>query len=401
MYREVKSCRICHSVKLKKYLDLGEQPLVNSLVENARKYPLQVLFCEECNLSQLSIVVNPEILYKDYPYHSSVSKTFQDHCRGMAIEAKSYLSNDCTPMVIDIASNDGCLLEQFKKEGYYVMGVEPANNLADEANKKGIQTVNAFWDKETSLRVPAVEVMTATNVFAHVDDIRSFLKHVKDKLQVHSKGIFIVEFPYLPNLIEGNQFDTIYHEHLSYFLLKPIKILFDSCGMNIFRVDKLNIHGGSIRVWASTCQRDIEPSVQDVLDEEEKNGYYNINTYLDFSNNVEYVKRQLKKTLEDVALGFGVVMGYGASAKGAMLLNVCGIEKHHIHSIVDETPDKIGKVIPGIGIPIVGFDNFDVVQPDYIILLAWNFKKELMLKTINHQVNRGQYIIPIPKVEII
>lgn len=401
MYKEVKSCRVCHSVKLKKYLDLGEQPLVNSLVENARKYPLQVLFCEECNLSQLSVVVNPELLYKDYPYHSSVSKTFQNHCRGMAIEAKSYFDDGYDPMVIDIASNDGCLLEQFKKEGYYTMGVEPADNLAKEANKKGINTVNAFWDRETATRVPACDVITATNVFAHVDDIRSFLSCVRGKLKVFSKGMLIVEFPYLPNLIEGNQFDTIYHEHLSYFLLKPIQILFDSCGLNIFRVDKTSIHGGSIRIWATPYSREVEPSVQAVLDEEEKNGYYNLNTYLNFSNNVEFVKRQLKEKLREIAMGMETVMGYGASAKGAMLLNVCGIEKHDIISIVDETPDKIGKVIPGIGIPIVGFEHFDVVQPDYILLLAWNFKKELILKTVNHKINRGQYIVPIPKVEII
>jgi len=400
MFREIKSCRVCHSVKLRKYLDLGEQPLANSLGSNPRKYPLQVLFCEECNLSQLSVVVNPELLYKDYPYHSSVSQTFKDHCNDMAVEIKKYF--DITdPLVVDIASNDGCLLEQFKNNGYYTMGVEPAENLAREANAKGISTVNGFWCEDVALRVPACDVITATNVFAHVHSVRSFTNLVRDKLRVLTKGIFVVEFPYLPSMIEGNQFDTIYHEHLSYFLLKPIQILFESCGLNIFRVDRLPIHGGSIRVYASPYSRDVEDSVQEMLNDEEKHGYYSFNTYLNFANNVEFVKRQMKETFERLYLEGKTVMGFGASAKGVNLLNICGIEKKHILSIVDETPAKQGKLIPGIEVPIVPFDNFDVVEPEYIILLAWNFAKELMNKTIEHQVRRGKYIIPIPKVEII
>lgn len=402
MYKQVKYCRACQSVKLKKYLDLGEQPLANCLGNNPRKYPLEVLFCEQCNLSQLSITVNPDLLYKEYPYHSSISTTFKNHCRSMAIDVKNYLTESTfTPMVIDIASNDGCLLKEFKDQGFFVTGVEPAENLAAKAEASGITTINGYWSTEVCERLTPADVITATNVFAHVDDIRSFLGAVRDKLRVYSKGIFLLEVPYLPNLIEGNQFDTIYHEHLSYFLLKPLHLLFDSCGLTIFRVDKIDIHGGSLRVWASPYVREIETSVQELLDEESQSGYHEFETYLNFSNNVEYVKNKFRQTLQEISNEGDVVMGYGASAKGINLLNICGIDPTHIHSIVDDTPDKQGKKIPGIEIPIVHFDNFDVVDPDYILLLSWNFANELIAKTPNHRERRGSYIIPIPKVEII
>ena len=399
-YKIVKECRICASPNLKKYLDLGLQPLANSLGNHPTKYPLEVLFCEDCSLSQLSVVVNPDLLYKDYPYHSSVSKTFQKHCQAMAVELKQYFP-DAEPLIVDIASNDGCLLNEFKQEGYRVMGVEPAQNLVDSALTKGISTIKGYWGTEATALVPNADVITATNVFAHVDDIHSFLNGVRDKLRVYSKGIFVLEVPYLPNLIEGNQFDTIYHEHLSYFLLSPLDKLFNSCGMQIFRVDKLAIHGGSIRIYSSPYNYSIEGSYLDIIQEEKDKGYHFLETYLNFSNNVEFVKRELKELLYQLKLEGKKVMGYGASAKGVGLLNMCKIERDEIESVVDETPAKQGKTIPGLGIPIVGFDCFDVVEPDYIILLAWNFAKELIEKTPRHKERRGKYIIPIPKVEII
>ncbi len=354
----------------------------------------------DCSLSQLSIIVNPDILYKDYPYHSSVSKTFKKHCYDMATDLKQYFPT-IDPLVIDIASNDGCLLKEFKSQGYCVMGVEPSQNLVDLALEKGIPTVRGYWGSESSNLIPSCDVITATNVFAHVDDIRSFIESVRDKLRVYSKGIFVLEVPYLPNLIEGNQFDTIYHEHLSYFLLKPLDRLFDSCGLQIFRVEKQSIHGGSIRVYSSPFNYPIENSVNEMIDAEESAGYYDLNTYLNFSNNVEFIKREFKNLMVNLRNDGNKVMGYGASAKGVGFLNMCGITKDEIISIVDDTPDKQGKEIPGIGIPIVGYDVFDVVEPDYIVLLSWNFKDELIAKTPRHRERQGKYIVGIPEVKII
>ena len=253
-FKRVHLCRVCGSKRLRKYLDLGRQPLANQLSDipvKSKKYPLQVLFCQDCHLSQLSIVVNPDILYRKYLYHSSVSETFKKHCHEMAVGLRSLFPDSPAPMAMDIASNDGCLLSQFKKLGFDVMGIEPCQELALEAGRNGIPTINDFWNEPTAKKAPLCNVITATNVLAHVNDLPTFLRLVKSNLNPSTKGIFIAEFPYLPNLFEGNQFDTIYHEHLSYFLLSPLVQLFSSCGIPIFKVEKYPIHGGSIRIYAS------------------------------------------------------------------------------------------------------------------------------------------------------
>src|SRR3990167_3094245 len=282
-FKIVTHCRICGSGNLRQYLDLGNSPLANALLSSSsasfKRYPLVVLFCEECSLSQLSIVINPNILYRDYPYHSSVSKTFQDHCLEMAKTLKKMtLIED--PHMVDIASNDGCLLEQFKKSGFSVIGVEPSKNLAREANQKGLFTINDFWSEESSNAVIDADVITALNVFAHVDDLKSFLKGVTKSL--HKSGVLVIEVPYLYNLLSKNQFDTIYHEHLSYFLLKPLVTLFNSSGLTLFRVEEYDIHGGSIRVYASK-DRPVEKSVDKMLAFEKKKNLQDFKTYIGYA----------------------------------------------------------------------------------------------------------------------
>ena len=227
MYKKLLSCRICGSKKLSKYLNLGEMPLANSLIRPEKKdqkepvFPLEVLFCENCSLSQLSIVVDPKILFWGYVYRSSISKTFQNHCRQMAVDLKKILKQD-NPFILDIASNDGCLLKEFKKEGYKVVGVEPATNLAEIAIKNGIHTISSFWNDKTASKIVKElgkpEVITATNVLAHVDDINSFVNSLK--IILNDDNFFVMEVPTVANIIEKNEFDTIYNEQLSYFLLK-------------------------------------------------------------------------------------------------------------------------------------------------------------------------------------
>lgn len=397
-FKVVQNCRVCGSDRLREYLDLGKAPLANSLLPSldyeCGKYPLEVLFCEVCSLSQLSIVINPEIMYRNYPYHSSVSETFKKHCSEMAVKLKP-LMNEEDPLVVDIASNDGCLLEHFRLAGYEVLGVEPAANLVEISRGKGIEIVHDFWSEESSNLASGANLIAATNVFAHVDDVWSFLGGVKKALV--SDGIFVMEIPYLYNILSKNQFDTIYHEHLSYFLLKPLKILFESCGMRIFKVEQYDIHGGSIRVYASKDNRHPDESVAKMLEFEEEHGLYDYSTYKALSGRVIKTKEALLSLLNDLKAQDKKVMAYGAAAKGISLLNACGIDATQIQSIADDTPDKQGKFAPGCGIPIVDSSNFLESKPDYIVLLPWNFAEELIRKTKDYDLNGVKYIMPIPQ----
>lgn len=429
-YKFVTQCRICSSSLLSLYLDLGDLPLPNKLSSSEKEvskiYPLQVVYCQECSLSQLNIVVDPKILYSNYPYHSSVSKTFQVHCKSMAKEFRKYFKDWEKPLVIDIASNDGCLLEQFKYENYYVMGIEPCKELALKSEKKNISTINCFFSKEEvtnkfgANRIPGCDIITATNVFAHVDNLREFLELCHGMLRRSTKSFIAIEVPYLANLIFDNQFDTIYHEHLSYFLLKPLIRLFESCDMSIFKVEEHDIHGGSIRVYAARksypkvetynkegkvsiipaqneCVYPEEVSVRDMEQFEEVNGLYDLKTYLEYSMRVKDVKDHLKSLLEDLKLQGKRVVGYGASAKGIMMMNGCWIDSSYVEAVVDDTKAKQGKFIPGCGIPIVSSEYFEKNKPDYILLLSWNFAEELKEKTRHLG---AKYITAIPRVEL-
>ena len=410
-YRIVKVCRACGSDKLIKYLDLGIVPLCNSLLDHelqeSKSYPIQVLLCNECHLSQLSIVVNPEIMFSNYLYHSSVSKTFQDHCYGMAVTLKNDFKTCDHPLVLDIASNDGCLLSQFREAGFLrLLGVDPAKNFSNPYEDeddfyRGYQSINAFWSEDLAKRYKDVSTQGASfiiaqNVFGHVDDLNDFLKGVHWFLDPN--GVFVVEVPHLYNLIKNNQFDTIYHEHLSYFLLKPLKLLFKKHGLPIFRVEEYNIHGGSLRIYASKDVYPEEQSVRDMEYFEDVNGMYSVQTYTHFAERVEVIKSKFSLMLELLYRTGSKVMGYGASAKGISLINYCGFKPEYIHSIVDDTPQKQGKLTPGSLIPIVDSSAFKTTPPNFVILLAWNFAKELMSK---HPEFKGTWIVPIPDIKII
>lgn len=434
-YRIVTNCRICNSTRLRKYLDLGNLPLANGLLNypstEFRRYPLQVLFCDECSLSQLSIIVDPKTLYKDYPYHSSVSETFKKHCLEMANTVKEILGpKECTPLspILDIAANDGCLLEQFKAVGFeWLVAVEPAENLIKECEKKGLRTVKGFWNDETAKIVPGCDVITATNVLAHVDDVKGFVTNIAKSLSRVRNSFCVIEFPYLVDLISKVQFDTIYHEHLSYFLFKPIKRLFKECGLRIFRVDRLSIHGGSLRIYAchekyqdfeksTSSGKDYDKKLVDVPSEdvypteksvkelerfEKTQNLYDFKTYQKFAEKILEIKDFLQKLLLDLKRKRKKVVGYGASAKGTTLLNYCNVDSTHIKAIVDDTKAKQGKFIPGCKIPIVSKDYLDKEQPDYIVLLSWNFSTEIIQKTLKFKERGVRYILPVPQVEVL
>lgn len=408
-FTEVKKCRICRSRNLVSYLDLGGMPLVNKVLSNEevaseKKYPLEVLFCGECNLSQLSIVVNPEVLFRNYVYRSGISETFRNHCRDLADELNSTIlkNND---LIVDIASNDGCLLMPFKQKGNRILGIDPAINLAKIANEAGIETLPEFWEQGLAKKVldnyGSSKVITAFNVFAHVNDVHSFLEGVKTLLA--EDGCFIVEAPHLYNLVEKTEFDTVYHEHLSYFLVRPLIRLAQEHDMKITKVKKVDIHGGSIRIYMEkeNGQDTSDDSVQNIIKEEERAGLYNIGAYRGLKRQVDGLKNNLNAILHELKNLGKTISAFGASAKGNILLNHCQIGKGVIDYVFDDTPEKQGKLYPGVHIPIISRDTLLKKQPDYLLLLSWNFADEMIRKTKEYKQNGGKYLIPVPYLKIV
>lgn len=411
LYHTLEMCRVCGSRDFLAYLDLGKTPLANSFLEPGKEdeektFPLKVIYCRKCSLSQLSIVVDPNTLFSHYVYRSSISKTFEQHCLRMAHDVASLIPPTADSLAVDIASNDGCLLKQFKKTGYRVLGIEPAANIAALANNGGIETILSFWGKDVAQEIIRTKgkaaVITATNVFAHVDDLQSFLQAVVTALD--DNGLFIVEVPYLYHLLSRNEFDTVYHEHLSYFLVKPLHILYQRNNLTIVRIEQHPIHGGSLRIFAMKAASKafaVHDSVNRMLEFEEKNGLYVEKTYLDFAGRVKEMKQEMKNLLQELKSQGKTIAGYGAPAKGNTLLNYFGIGHDLVSFIADDTPEKQGKLTPGTRIPISGAHKLQEEKPDYILLLAWNVAQELMKKTPFHRERGGKYIIPIPRTQIV
>lgn len=401
--RKVSSCRGCGSKNLVEYINFGKVPLANGLLNSAdsqvESYPIEVLVCTNCFLSQLSVVVDPSIMFSNYAYHSSVSKTFQKHCEDLVESASYHIPIDQNDLIVDIASNDGCLLSKFGERGFKnLLGVEPAENLIGDYK---YDVINEFWSLEVAERIKEIfetgaKIITAQNVVAHVDNLHGFIDAVNQLLL--DDGMFIFEVPHFLNLVKHNQIDTIYHEHLSYFTMAPLVSLLEAKGLRVFHVEEIGIHGGSIRVYCIKRNFFSKQSVNDLMHREYDAGLYDLDTYLMFGTYAKNVGLDLVDKLTEIKRDGKKVMGYGASAKGISLLNYFGVSNSFIHSIVDETEDKIGKFTPGSVIPIVGFDKFAEEKPDYILLLAWNFKEEMMEKTRDIG---AKYIVPIPELEVI
>ena len=405
------NCRVCDSSNMVKYLDLGIMPLANNLeftsiraIEKER-FPLQVMFCESCGLSQLSVVIDPEKMFSYYTYRSSVNGGYIKHCRKMAKELKSQLGLTKDSFMIDIAGNDGALLNEFKEEiNLQVLNIDPATNLVAICEAKGIESIADFWSKELATKIkdkyPLVDLITATNVFAHVDDVKGFIGATKTVLK--KDGVLVLEFPYLVDFIENYEFDTIYFEHLSYFSVTPLMFLCKELGMKIIRVEKQNIHGGTIRVMIANDSStiNIETSVGEFVKNELALGYDKIEKYKEWKASIKNIITEFSlKILELKKEGFKI-SAFGASAKGNTLLNCSGMNTDIIQYIADETPEKIGKYSTGTGIPIVNKQELLKNPPDYLIILSWNFKDEIIEK-LNKLGYVGKYIIPIPKFEII
>lgn len=404
------NCRVCGSDKLTMYLDLGNLPLPNNLeltttqAKNKQRFPLQVMFCEDCALSQLSVVVDPKAMFSYYTYRSSINAGYVKHCREMAKQMKEKYSLTKESLHIDIAGNDGALLKEFKDEiGLRVINIDPAKNLCAIAESEGIKSYPEFLAMDFAEFIikqhGECDLITATNVFAHVDNVKDFMQSCKILLK--EDGVLVLEFPYIVDFIEGFEMDTVYHEHLSYFSIVPLARLCSEFDMKIFSVEKFDIHGGTVRVSITNedSERIVEPSVSEFIGKEIDGEFCEVEKYLEWSSKCHHIIEDFRENVLKLnALG-KKVWAFAASAKGNTLMNCAGLSLNDIALIIDETPEKINHYSPGTGIMIKSPKIFNDVQPDYLIILSWNFANEIMEKM--RPIYKGKFIIPLPEFKIV
>ncbi|MBU4311534.1 MAG: class I SAM-dependent methyltransferase, partial [Candidatus Omnitrophica bacterium] len=382
------ACRVCGSKKLHKFLSLGPIPLVNKFLGEEQLsspedfYPLDVYFCTNCYLVQLLDIVSPQVLFEEYAYLTGASEPMQIHFSKLADEVLENFKLNENSLVIDIGSNDGTLLQCFSKFGLQTLGIEPASNIAQLAEAKGIHTVTDFFDEGCAIKLrkeygPA-NVILGTNIFAHVDNLESLMRGINCLLA--NDGVFIIEVPYLPNLLNNLEFDTIYHEHLSYFAVHPLVYLFRKFGMEILDVKQVPVHGGSIRVFVQRALKQQSQNVDNLLLMERKAMLNSLKTYLKFAEEVVLVKEKLVQLLKTLKKEGAKITGYGAPAKGNVLLNYCKIGRDVLDYVTDTTPFKQGKYTPGTHIPVFPVKKFHEEPPDYALLLAWNYADEILQK---------------------
>ncbi|MFC5448774.1 class I SAM-dependent methyltransferase [Paenibacillus aestuarii] len=404
-------CRFCGELLTQSFVDLGMSPLSNSYIKpdlaHAKEsfYPLHVHVCEHCYLVQLEEFETPDNIFQDYAYFSSYSESWLQHAERYVNKMTSEYQINRNSLVVEIASNDGYLLQYFNKNEVPVLGIEPAKNVSKVAIDKGIPTITEFFGKNLALQLREqgrqADLVLGNNVLAHVPSVNDFVAGMKVLLK--SSGIITLEFPHLLKLIEQIQFDTIYHEHFSYFSLTTVDKIFRAHGLRVFDVEEITTHGGSLRVYAKHegDNRPIKHSVQELLIREESAGLLNIETYAKFGEQVKRVKRELLTCLIQVKDEGKSIVGYGAPAKGNTLLNYCGIARDFIEYTVDRNPYKQGTLLPGTHIPIYDPAQIKLTRPDYVLILPWNLKEEIMDQLSFIRNWSGKFIIPIPNVLVV
>lgn len=402
-------CRACGKVGLTPVLSLGETPLANRLLteeqldEPEPTWPLELAWCPDCSLVQITETVPPETLFRDYAYFSSFSDTMVEHARAIAQRLTADRVLNSESLVVEVASNDGYLLQWYREADVPVLGIEPAQNIAEVATKeRGIPTISEFFGESLANQLASegrhADIIHANNVLAHVADLNGVVAGFRALLKPN--GVAVVECPYLKDLIDHVEFDTIYHEHLCYFSLTALDRLFRSHGLEIVDVERLDIHGGSIRVHAMPLG--VEPvreSVRNLLTEEAQ-WADEAASYADFGTRVEKLRSELIGLLSQLKSENKRVAVYGASAKGSTLLNFFGIGKNEIDYVVDRSTVKQGHFTPGTHLKICDPDRLTEDQPDYCLLLTWNFADEILQQQKEYRDQGGQFIIPIPEVRV-
>jgi hypothetical protein len=404
-------CRFCGSVLQHTFADLGMSPLANAYVEPYQLnqmepfYPLHAYVCENCFLVQLEAFESPENIFGDYAYFSSYSDTFLRHCKAYTDMIVARFGLDGRSQVVEVASNDGYLLQYFIEKEIPVLGIEPAANVAEVAVQKGIPTLVKFFGRETARELVSdgrcANLLVGNNVLAHVPDLNDFVGGMKILLE--AGGVITMEFHHVMRLMAENQFDTIYHEHFSYFSFTTVREVFAAHGLALFDVEELPIHGGSLRIYA--CHEDdtskiASQRVTDLLAKEEAAGLTGLECYLSFAERVKEMKRKLLAFLVTAKEEGKTIAAYGAAAKGNTFLNYCGIGLDFVDYIVDRNPHKQGLFLPGTHIPIHHPDKIKETRPDYVLILPWNLKDEIMGQMAHIREWGGQFVLLIPQVKV-
>jgi SAM-dependent methyltransferase len=403
-------CRSCGSSALSLFLSLGATPLANALLREDElgssepRFPLDVAFCGQCSLVQLLETVAPEVMFSEYLYRSSFSTTMVDHARSLAYELIAAERLGAESLVVEAASNDGYLLQWYARRGVPVLGIEPAANIAEIARAAGVPTECSFFGGETAASLVArglrADVIHAHNVLAHVPAPNDFVAGFRSLLR--PGGLAIVEMPYVVDLVRGAEFDTIYHEHLSYFSLTALDALFSRHDLTIVDVKRVPLHGGSLQLQlrhAAAAQR--SPRTFAMLAEERAAGVDTLVYYSNFGQRVDKLRGDLLATLRALKDAGKSIAAYGASAKGSTLLNTFGIGTDLLEFAVDRSTLKQGRFIPGVRLPIVGTDRLETKRPDYLLLLTWNFADEILDQQKAYRDAGGKFIIPLPEPRIV
>ena len=406
------SCRFCGVGLRHTFVDLGMSPLCESYVNVEQLnhmepfYPLHVYVCDKCFLVQLLEYVSPEQIFSDYAYFSSYSDSWLQHANAYTEMAIARFGLNSNSQVVEIASNDGYLLQYFLQRHIPVLGIEPAANVAAVAQQNGIPSVVRFFGEKTARELLSeqkqADLLLGNNVLAHVPDINDFVKGMKILLKPN--GAITMEFPHLMRLMEENQFDTIYHEHFSYLSFIAVEKIFAAQGLTLFDVEEIPTHGGSLRIYARHTENTSQPvgdRVMELRTREEKAGFTCLDHYFSFTEKVKETKRKLLDFLIHTKQQGRSIAGYGAPGKGNTLLNYCGIRTDFLDYVVDRSPYKQGKFLPGTHIPIHHPDKLKETKPDYVLILPWNLKAEVIEQNSYIREWGGRFVVPIPDVTIL
>ncbi|TNF72089.1 MAG: methyltransferase domain-containing protein [Acidobacteria bacterium] len=405
-------CRFCGYPLRHSFVDLGMSPLANSYVEPEALqrmepfFPLHVWVCEHCLLVQLPETESPEAIFSDYAYFSSYSTSWLSHAESYVAAMVGRFGFDRESQIVEIASNDGYLLQYFQQRGIPVLGIEPAGNVAQAAQERGIRTLVKFFNTKTARELVneglQADLLLGNNVLAHVPGLNDFVEGLKIALK--PGGVVTMEFPHLMRLMAENQFDTIYHEHFSYFSFRTVLDVFRVRGLTLFDVEELPTHGGSIRIYARHTEdesKPVEPRVTELLNRERAAGFDDLDHYLSFGEQVRETKRKLLSFLVGLKDEGKSIAGYGAPAKGNTLLNYCGVGTDFIDYTVDRSPHKQGRYLPGTRIPIYAPEHISQTKPDYVLILPWNLKEEIIEQMTDLKSWGGQFLVAIPEVTVL
>lgn len=413
MSLELTTCRACGAGGLDPILSLGRTPLANALLTKDQleadepTYPLELAFCSQCGLVQITETVPPQTLFADYPYFSSFSDTMLRSMEQLANRLTRERGLNGSSLVVEVASNDGYLLQYYQQQGIPVLGIEPAENVAKVAIKqRGIATLCEFFGRDLAERLARdhgqADLMHANNVLAHVPDLNGFVAGCRSLLKPHGMAVF--EFPYVRDMVEHLEFDTIYHEHLCYYSLTAIDRLFSQHDLKMIDVERLPIHGGSLRVFAGldrTAKNASNGAVNALLGQEAEDGLNGVEYYSRFGDRVARLRGELVETLRDLKASGKRIAAYGASAKGSTLLNYSAIGGETLDYVVDRSTVKQGRYTPGSHLAILPPQKLVEDMPDYVLLLTWNFRDEILTQQAEYRDRGGRFIIPVPNVEIV